>query len=399
MQVPDPSQQHCIMVRQPHDSHCNSCQYWGINALPGPQSQELRVSNLMRPTGTGGSRGEPHDGNRDRGRNRHGGCSPGMPHDCRARRAAHRHRARAAAGESAKKPHAQRPGWRHPVRHPGCPTHRPGTAGHTCDLRWRGLSATPCMRWMPRRRPRQPMACPTKWIPSLAGDEEARARGTQKSVLERKAPPTFPLVIEMRERAYWVTHWVEDSVDCLLHGKVPVVQVRCCRATETAYRLLCWCSPCHVKRSWRQDRLHSLCLHNFGATLFPGCYSPEYLICNLQQVRRRDLESRDVMIEERRYDKAGPEGGPTSSQSMRDRGPVATSPAESLDQAGGIDVGPPPPLPLQTLSAGFGSSFADDDASDNPYAWAQRLREIPDKVCYSVPRCLGNGAPGSSPAN
>ena len=59
-----------------------------------------------------------------------------------------------------------------------------------------------------------------------AGDEEARARGTQKSILERKAPPTFPLVIEMRERACWVTHWVEDSVDCLLHGKDPVVQVR-----------------------------------------------------------------------------------------------------------------------------------------------------------------------------
>ena len=62
-------------------------------------------------------------------------------------------------------------------------------------------------------------------VMSWAGDEEARARGTQKSVLERKAPPTFPLVIEMRERAYWVTHWVEDSVDCLLHAKVPVVQV------------------------------------------------------------------------------------------------------------------------------------------------------------------------------
>ncbi|KAA6427593.1 MAG: hypothetical protein FRX49_02256 [Trebouxia sp. A1-2] len=56
------------------------------------------------------------------------------------------------------------------------------------------------------------------------GDEEARNRGTQKSVLERKAPPTFPLLIEMRERAFWVTHWVEDSVDCLLHGKAPVVQ-------------------------------------------------------------------------------------------------------------------------------------------------------------------------------
>lgn len=58
------------------------------------------------------------------------------------------------------------------------------------------------------------------------GDEEARSRGTQKSVLERKAPPTFPLVIEMRERAMWVAHWVEDSVDCLLNGKIPIVQVR-----------------------------------------------------------------------------------------------------------------------------------------------------------------------------
>lgn len=63
-------------------------------------------------------------------------------------------------------------------------------------------------------------------LAASAGDDEARARGTQKTVLERVAPPTFPLVIEMRERAYWVTHWVEDSVDCLLHGKVPIVQAR-----------------------------------------------------------------------------------------------------------------------------------------------------------------------------
>lgn len=67
-----------------------------------------------------------------------------------------------------------------------------------------------------------------------AGDEEARIRGTQKSVLERKAPPTFPLVIEMRERAHWVTHWTEDSVDCLLHNKVPVVQVMN-RGSHTCY--------------------------------------------------------------------------------------------------------------------------------------------------------------------
>src|SRR3989442_8527090 len=32
------------------------------------------------------------------------------------------------------------------------------------------------------------------------GDEEARRRGTQKTVLERKAPPTFEVVIEIQEQ-------------------------------------------------------------------------------------------------------------------------------------------------------------------------------------------------------
>jgi hypothetical protein len=102
------------------------------------------------------------------------------------------------------------------------------------------------------------------------------------------------------------------------------------------------------------------------------------------QVRRRDLDSKEVMIEERRYDKAGPEGAPAaSSQSAQhDAGSSASSSvADSLDLGGAEDVGTPPSLlPLQTLGGGFGNSFADDDASDNPYAWAQRLREIPDKV-------------------
>ncbi|KAK6937908.1 Stage III sporulation protein AA, AAA+ ATPase domain [Dillenia turbinata] len=56
------------------------------------------------------------------------------------------------------------------------------------------------------------------------GDEEARARRSQKSVLERKGPPTFDFVIEMRERHYWVAHRTERSVDMLLHGKKPLVE-------------------------------------------------------------------------------------------------------------------------------------------------------------------------------
>ncbi|WP_448600060.1 R3H domain-containing nucleic acid-binding protein [Thermoleptolyngbya sp.] len=59
------------------------------------------------------------------------------------------------------------------------------------------------------------------------GDEEARRRGSQKSVLERKAPPTFDIAVEMLERQKWVVHEsVADTVDALLRGRVPNPQVR-----------------------------------------------------------------------------------------------------------------------------------------------------------------------------
>jgi len=64
------------------------------------------------------------------------------------------------------------------------------------------------------------------------GDEEARARGTQKSVLERKGPATFNTIIEMRERTSWVVHDAELSADCLLAGKTPDVELRT-RSTES----------------------------------------------------------------------------------------------------------------------------------------------------------------------
>jgi stage III sporulation protein SpoIIIAA len=59
------------------------------------------------------------------------------------------------------------------------------------------------------------------------GDEEARRRGSQKSVLERKAPPTFDIAVEMMERQRWVVHeQVAETVDSLLRGRQPNPQVR-----------------------------------------------------------------------------------------------------------------------------------------------------------------------------
>ena len=59
------------------------------------------------------------------------------------------------------------------------------------------------------------------------GDDEARRRGSQKTVLERKAPPTFEIAVEMLERQRWVVHeCVADTVDTLLRGRQPTPQTR-----------------------------------------------------------------------------------------------------------------------------------------------------------------------------
>ncbi|KAL3845738.1 hypothetical protein ACJIZ3_003141 [Penstemon smallii] len=60
----------------------------------------------------------------------------------------------------------------------------------------------------------------------IVSDKEARIRNSKKSILERKAAPTFPFLIEMRERDYWVAHRTDRSVDELLNGKKPLVEVR-----------------------------------------------------------------------------------------------------------------------------------------------------------------------------
>jgi stage III sporulation protein SpoIIIAA len=59
------------------------------------------------------------------------------------------------------------------------------------------------------------------------GDEEARRRRTQKSILERKAPPTFDMVVEIVDYYKVTVHpEVTEAVDALLHGRPPKAEVR-----------------------------------------------------------------------------------------------------------------------------------------------------------------------------
>jgi len=59
------------------------------------------------------------------------------------------------------------------------------------------------------------------------GDEEAKRRGTQKSILERRAPPTFDIVVEIQE---WdkvaIQPDVSQAVDATLRGQPIATETR-----------------------------------------------------------------------------------------------------------------------------------------------------------------------------
>ncbi len=58
-------------------------------------------------------------------------------------------------------------------------------------------------------------------------DDEARRRGTQKTVLERRAPPTFDVLVEIQTRDRLVVHEdVSAAVDAVLRGRPIPVEMR-----------------------------------------------------------------------------------------------------------------------------------------------------------------------------
>jgi hypothetical protein len=63
--------------------------------------------------------------------------------------------------------------------------------------------------------------------PVTLSDDEAKRRGTQKTVLERKAPPTFDVLIEIIEMdKLAIHHDVANVVDKMLRGVPPRPEIR-----------------------------------------------------------------------------------------------------------------------------------------------------------------------------
>jgi len=58
-------------------------------------------------------------------------------------------------------------------------------------------------------------------------DEEARRRRTQKTILERRSPPTFDVLIEIQNRQRLLIHYsVAESVDAMLRGRPLQAELR-----------------------------------------------------------------------------------------------------------------------------------------------------------------------------
>jgi stage III sporulation protein SpoIIIAA len=58
-------------------------------------------------------------------------------------------------------------------------------------------------------------------------DEEAKKRGTQKNILERKASSAFQIAVEINQKEKWFIHEnIEQSVDLLLQKQTPFLQSR-----------------------------------------------------------------------------------------------------------------------------------------------------------------------------
>ena len=61
----------------------------------------------------------------------------------------------------------------------------------------------------------------------ILGDEEAKRRHSQKAILERKAPPTFDIAIEIQERdKFAIYEDVAKAVDLLLRERIPHPEIR-----------------------------------------------------------------------------------------------------------------------------------------------------------------------------
>ena len=97
------------------------------------------------------------------------------------------------------------------------------------------------------------------------GDEEARRRGTRKSVLERKAPPTFDIVVEIQDWYHVAVHAeVAEVVDSMLRGRPILPELRWVDENEEVRREQTRPAPTAVTKQEAKKEITG-----YGARIYP----------------------------------------------------------------------------------------------------------------------------------
>ena len=95
------------------------------------------------------------------------------------------------------------------------------------------------------------------------GDDEARRRGTQKTVLERKQPPTFDVLVEIRSWDEVLVYTnIAEAVDALLHGDLPDAEHRSRSSSgDITIEIVTPEPPAGLagQQAWGVRRTHSMC--------------------------------------------------------------------------------------------------------------------------------------------
>jgi stage III sporulation protein SpoIIIAA len=215
------------------------------------------------------------------------------------------------------------------------------------------------------------------------GDEEARRRRSQKSVLERKAPPTFDVIVEILDRERVVVHAdVADTVDALLRGDPISAELRW-RDEGGVHRSQSRPRP-SPREALGSDRFAGLVGSFSGWRQDPGWRgSGSY---------RPPADWRDVDRGPHSGYRPGAGGGwrtparGASGTTRRSRGEAngGEKPGQGWpESAGRPSAGGPTALPGERLAAAQ-STASDSDATPAPEPRARDLRELERQRSWAV---------------
>ncbi len=142
------------------------------------------------------------------------------------------------------------------------------------------------------------------------GDEEAKRRGTQKSILERTSPPTFDIVVEIQERDRVAVHPdVAEAVDATLRGQAPPVEIRSLNEAgeivieKTAPAVEPKTRAIEVKPQAREGKLHRLYLFGVNRSKFEQ--TAKELTANVEIVE--NIKNADLFVTSKRYYRRKPQ--------------------------------------------------------------------------------------------